>query len=338
MTNHSNSRKPTSPVAKIVPWSNGIVFVMMHFVIVKGFGNVFSSFISTLVGVLLGCAGYAVWRFKPEVAKDARLGPVLGLITILSYNVLRFYAVPPPPPPPMEVTLQDNGTWRLNRGGGQLVGERYIVLPSDEEAATSPKQIGVVYVPDCNGAEFCTVEFEGLRKPFEGRKAYFVRPRRPQEWIPPYRELASLVAMPSQDRGVLDMGSRLEVEAGDLYAIFGDGMKGSHGYLVIDQVEPASASGRLVQLSEVPHLPANLERIGKLSRFVEKQYTNAELANAGGNKENAMKLFQLVFDLTGGTDERARKRLAELKGIDPASVRVSSTSAAAASPVSGGQP
>lgn len=304
-----------SPINRIVPWSNAIVFVMLHLVLVKGMDAVFSSFIATLVGVTLGIGGYLIWRFRPHIARDARVGPVLGLLTVLSYNILRFYAVPPPPPPPMQVTHNPDGSWRLNRGGGQLVGARYIVLPSDEEAASSPRQIGVVHVVDCYGTEECKVEFEGLRKAFDGRESYMVRPLRPKEWVPPYKELTSLVEIPAAGQGVLDMGSRLEVAVGDVYALFGPGMQGSHGYVVIEQVEVSRATGRLVQVSKLPTLPANLERIGTLKRVMDKHFTNAEIAFIGGNKESASRLYQLVFDLSDGKDERSRKRLEELKGV-----------------------
>lgn len=305
------TRPPQKPYVLI---SNLVLFALLHLVLVMGLLAAFSSFVATLGGVLAGMAAYALWRFKPPFWRDARVGPVLGLTSVLLYNILGYMAVPPPPPPLMQISEHADGSWRLNRGGGQLVGSVYVVLPDDAEVATAPAIIGSAKVIDSYGNDETKIEWLALRKSFEGRKAYMVRPLRPKEVAPTQRELATLISVKEGGRVEIDVGSRKNVEVGELYALFGPGEQGKQGYVVIDTVDKATSSGYLVQAtSPLPAPPIVLERVGLSKRFRDLTFTKGEAAALRNDKAAAEKAFQLVLDLSGGTDERARKRLEALR-------------------------
>lgn len=314
-------RKNSTPV--FIVYSNLILAAIFHLVITMGMMAAFGSFAATLCGVMLGLAGYVLWRRGTGFWRDARVGPVLGLGSVLAFNILGHLAVPPPPPPLLEIQKDATGTWKLNRGGGQLVGRTYVVIPEPGAASTLPDVLGSVKVTDAKETESVIVEWLTKRVPYQGRASYFVRPERPGEKLPKQRELATLVALQPAGTARIDVGRKEEVSQGDVYALPGPGLPGSHGYVIVDVLEDHAAQTFLVApaqggVARVPFdwsalkLPVDLNRVGPVKRLLDTTITIAEMAYIAGQKESATKSYRLVFDLSRGQELRAVRRLKEL--------------------------
>lgn len=306
-------QKDPSRASMLVPYSNVVLFLILHVVLVMGLRAVYGPFVSTVGGVSVAVGAYLLWRQKPALWRQGILGPSFGISAVVLFKVFEHYAVPPPPPPPFEITQQADGSWQFNRGGGVLTYMTYVVLPGADLPPPLPKAIGSVTVLSSLDAERSVVEWQTLRAPFKGATRYRVRPLMEKEAPPQDKDMATLVATAASGRVQLDVGERQKVNKGELYTIVGMGNAMKPAYVVVDQLMASSSEGFVVEAG-VLSPPHHLERVrAGLNQVLTELRGKASLAEATGNRENAIVYYKRLLALSGGKHAQAEARLKELE-------------------------
>lgn len=306
-------QKDPSRASKLVPYSNLVLFLILHIVLVMGLRAVFGPFVSTVGGVSVAVGAYLLWRQQPKLWQQGILGPTFGILAVVLFKVFEHYAVPPPPPPPFEISQQADGSWHFNRGGGVLTHVTYLVLPPADAPPPLPRAVGSVKVVSSLDPERSVVEWQTLRAPFKGASRYRVRPLREKEGPPQDKDMATLTEELSPGRVRLDVGERQKVSKNELYSIVGMGNDMNPAYVVVDRLSPDAAEGFVVDAGAL-NPPYHLERVrAGLNQVLTELRGKASLAEATGNRENALVYYKRLLALSGGTHAQAEARLRELE-------------------------
>jgi len=241
------------------------------------------------------------------------MGVVLVAFTAVEAIGFERVAEPPPEPPALVIWRAPDGSWRFNRGGVFIMDQTYLALPFRDEETGNPRILGAARPVESISTGESRVDWIVLRHRFRERDRFRIRPMRPGENLPTPRSFATLLEVTGSERGRIDAGRVQGVKVGDAYALYHPAGMGRGGYLVIDQVNETTATGFLANARPSP--PHDVDYAGTARKLANIAFTQGEVAFQSGRLDEARKSFELALELSGGTDERVRARLARLPDV-----------------------